>query len=203
MKQERAGEIIGRGPHKTAWGWTLLDTSFRDSTRKRRDCAYNLKMRISHWKKRATLREQNGNGVKYAATDFDKLAACNQPFSPGAEAHWCGTQEGEHLPQVFECHWCDLAPGKASVKQGCQKYQRIETRKHLTPLNSTQARSCWNSPVEDKNTFKQGQAWRRVSRMVREMENLFYERSHYKLNFLSLGKQRRRYDHCKIHWGRR
>lgn len=27
-------------------------------------------MRMSHWKKRATLREQDGNGVKYSVTDF-------------------------------------------------------------------------------------------------------------------------------------
>lgn len=39
--------------------------------------------------------------------------------------------------------------------------------------------------------------------MIRGMENLFYERSLYKLNLLSLGKQRRRYDRCKIHQGRR
>lgn len=75
------------------------------------------------------------------------------------------------------------------------------------PLNSAQERSCWNSPdnsaVEEKNAFKQGQAWRRVSRMVRGMENLFYERSLNKLNLLSLGKQRRRYDHSEMHWGRR
>lgn len=45
-------------------------------------------------------------------------------------------QQREDLSQVFECHWCDLAPGKANVKQGCQKYQRIESGKHLTPLNS-------------------------------------------------------------------
>lgn len=75
------------------------------------------------------------------------------------------------------------------------------------PLNSAQERSCWNSPdnsaVEEKIAFKQGQAWRRVSRMVRGMENLFYERSLNKLNLLSLGKQRRRYDHSEMHWGRR
>lgn len=44
--------------------------------------------------------------------------------------------------------------------------------------------------LKTKNAFKLGEAWRRVSRMVRGMESLFYERSLYKLNLLSLGKQR-------------
>lgn len=48
--------------------------------------------------------------------------------------------------------------------------------------------------------------WRRVSRMARGMQRIFYERSLYKLNLLSLEQQRLGGDMTtlwKIHWGRR
>lgn len=79
-------------------------------------------------------------------------------------------------------------------------------------LYGAQTRSCWNyhspddSPVEGKNAFKLGQAQRRVSRTIRGMESLFYQRSLCKLNLLSLGKQRLGGDMTtllKMHRGRR
>ncbi|CAM5073177.1 unnamed protein product [Natator depressus] len=151
----------------------------------------------------------NSNRMKFNSEKCKvmHLGINNKNFSYKLRTHQLEVTEEEKDLEVLVdhrmimSHQCDMAVKKADTALGCIR-RGISSRDEemLVPLYKALVRphleycvQFW-SPMFKKDEFKLEQIQRRATRMIREMENLSYERRLKELGLFSLTKRRLRGD---------